>query len=806
MSTTVTPPMGLEGVSAAEESTGIDRLFGARVRRKEDPRFLTGRGQYTDDVRMIGAVHAAFVRSPHPHARIRNIDLTAARAHPGVVAVYTGKDLADAGVNGIPVGWLLPGLKPSNHHAIAVDEVRYVGEAVAVIIADTAYIARDAAELAIVDYEPLPAVADAEQALAQGAAVVRDTASDNVSFRWEIGDAAATDAALSGATTVVRQRLVNQRLIPVAIEPRACLATYVRATDELTLWVTSQSPHVHRLIMGAFVLGVPEHKFRVISPDVGGGFGSKVFIYTEEVAVAWIARTLERPVRWTAERRESFMTDSHGRDHITDAEMALDANGRIVGLRVKTLANLGAHLTLFAPAIPTYLYGTLLSGQYRIPAIHAQVTGVFTHTTPVDAYRGAGRPEACYLIERMVDLGARQLGLDPAELRRRNFIPPNAFPYQTPVALVYDSGNYEPALDRALAMVDYKNFRANQEQLRKQGRYVGVGLSSYIEACGLAPSQVVGQLGSQAGLYESATVRVYPTGKVSVFTGSHQHGQGHETTFAQIVADRLGLGIDDVDIVHGDTGRVQFGMGTYGSRSGSVGGTAIALSLDKIVEKSKRIAAHMLEAAPEDIELTEGRFHVRGSPDRSKGFADISLAAYLAHSLPAGIEPGLEATSFFDPPNFTYPFGTHIAMVEVDADTGHVTLTRYIAVDDVGNVINPMIVDGQLHGGIAQGVAQALWEGAEYDDSAQLVTGSLMNYGLPKAHQLPYFELDRTVTPSPVNPLGIKGVGEAGTIASPAAVANAVMDALSPFGIAHIDMPLTAPKVWQAMQSARTGR
>ena len=806
MSTTVTPPMGLEGVSAAEESTGIDRLFGARVRRKEDPRFLTGRGQYTDDVRMIGAVHAAFVRSPHPHARIRNIDLTAARAHPGVVAVYTGKDLADAGVNGIPVGWLLPGLKPSNHHAIAVDEVRYVGEAVAVIIADTAYIARDAAELAIVDYEPLPAVADAEQALAQGAAVVRDTASDNVSFRWEIGDAAATDAALSGATTVVRQRLVNQRLIPVAIEPRACLATYVRATDELTLWVTSQSPHVHRLIMGAFVLGVPEHKFRVISPDVGGGFGSKVFIYTEEVAVAWIARTLERPVRWTAERRESFMTDSHGRDHITDAEMALDANGRIVGLRVKTLANLGAHLTLFAPAIPTYLYGTLLSGQYRIPAIHAQVTGVFTHTTPVDAYRGAGRPEACYLIERMVDLGARQLGLDPAELRRRNFIPPNAFPYQTPVALVYDSGNYEPALDRALAMVDYKNFRANQEQLRKQGRYVGVGLSSYIEACGLAPSQVVGQLGSQAGLYESATVRVYPTGKVSVFTGSHQHGQGHETTFAQIVADRLGLGIDDVDIVHGDTGRVQFGMGTYGSRSGSVGGTAIALSLDKIVEKSKRIAAHMLEAAPEDIELTEGRFHVRGSPDRSKGFADISLAAYLAHSLPAGIEPGLEATSFFDPPNFTYPFGTHIAMVEVDADTGHVTLTRYIAVDDVGNVINPMIVDGQLHGGIAQGVAQALWEGAEYDDSAQLVTGSLMNYGLPKAHQLPYFELDRTVTPSPVNPLGVKGVGEAGTIASPAAVANAVMDALSPFGIAHIDMPLTAPKVWQAMQSARTGR
>jgi carbon-monoxide dehydrogenase large subunit len=805
MSTTVTPPTGIERVADAEDTTSIDRLFGARVRRKEDPRFLTGRGQYTDDVRITGTVHAAFVRSPHPHAHVRGIDLTAARAHPGVVAVYTGKDLADAGVNGIPVGWLLPGLKPSNHYAIAVDQVRYVGEAVAVIIADSAYAARDAAELAIVDYDPLPAVADAEQALARGAAVVRDSASNNVSFRWEIGDAAATDAAFASAPTVVRQRLVNQRLIPVAIEPRACLATYVRATDELTLWVTSQNPHVHRLIMGAFVLGVPEHKFRVISPDVGGGFGSKIFVYTEEVVVAWLARTLERPVRWTAERRESFMTDSHGRDHITDAEMAFDANGRIVGLRVNTLANLGAHLTLFAPAIPTYLYGTLLSGQYRIPAIHAQVTGVFTHTTPVDAYRGAGRPEACYLIERMVDLGARQLGLDPAELRRRNFIPPNAFPYLTPVALQYDSGNYEPALDRALAMADYKNFRAEQERLRKEGRFVGIGLSSYIEACGLAPSQVVGQLGSQAGLYESAIVRVYPTGKVSVFTGSHQQGQGHETTFAQIVADRLGISIDDVDIVHGDTGRVQFGMGTYGSRSGSVGGTAIVLSLDKIVEKSKRIAAHMLEAAAEDIELTQGRFHVRGSPDRSKGLPDISLAAYLAHSLPAGIEPGLEATSFFDPPNFTYPFGTHVAMVEVDADTGQVTLLRYIAVDDVGNVINPMIVDGQLHGGIAQGVAQALWEGAEYDDSAQLLTGSLMNYGVPKAHQLPFFELDRTVTPSPVNPMGIKGVGEAGAIASPAAVANAVMDALSPFGIAHLDMPLTAPKVWQAIQSARAG-
>jgi carbon-monoxide dehydrogenase large subunit len=805
MATTTTPTAhdGPPADTDTGSTSSAERLVGARIRRKEDPRFITGRGQYTDDVKVQGTLHVAFVRSPHAHARIRGVDLAAARTQPGVVAVYTGKDLADGGVNGIPVGWLLPGLTPSNHHAIAVEKVHYVGEAVAVIVAESPYAARDAAELVTVDYDPLPAVADAEQALTQDVPIVRNAGTDNVCFRWQIGDAGATDAAFAQATTVVRQRLVNQRLIPVAIEPRASLATYVRATDELTLWVTSQNPHVHRLIMGAFVLGLPEHKFRVISPDVGGGFGSKIFVYPEEVAVAWLARTLERPVKWTAERRESFMTDSHGRDHIPVAEMAFDANGRIVGLRVNTIANLGAHLTLFAPAIPTYLYGTLLSGQYRIPAIHAQVTGVFTHTTPVDAYRGAGRPEACYLIERLVDLGARQLGVDPAELRRRNFIPADQFPYLTPVALQYDSGNYEPALDRALAMVDYENFRVEQERLRKQGRYVGVGLSCYIEACGLAPSQVVGQLGSQAGLYESATVRVHPTGKVSVYTGSQQQGQGHETTFAQIVADRLGIEMDDVEVVHGDTGRVQFGMGTYGSRSGAVGGTAIVLSLDKIVEKSKRIAAHMLEAAPEDVELTSGRFHVRGSPDRSKGLADISLAAYLAHSMPAGLEPGLEATSFFDPPNFTYPFGTHIAMVEVDADTGQVSLLRYIAVDDVGNVINPMVVDGQLHGGIAQGVAQALWESAQYDDSAQLLTGSLMNYGLPKAHQLPFFELDRTVTPSPVNPLGVKGVGEAGTIASPPAVVNAVMDALSPFGIAHLDMPLTAPKVWQAIQAAR---
>ncbi|HEX6533117.1 MAG TPA: molybdopterin cofactor-binding domain-containing protein, partial [Gemmatimonadaceae bacterium] len=779
------------------------RLLGARMRRKEDPRFITGRGLYTDDVRLPGTLHVAFVRSPHAHARIRSLDLNAALAHPGVVAVFTGKDLADGGVNGIPTGWLLPELRPSNHHAVAVEKVHYGGEAVAVIVAESAYAARDAAELAAVDYEPLPAVADAEQALAEGAPIVRTDGTDNVCFRWQIGDAAATDAAFDGAATVVRQRLVNQRLIPVAIEPRASLATYTRATDELTLWVTSQNPHVHRLIMGAFVLGLPEHKFRVISPDVGGGFGSKIFIYPEEVVVAWATRRLGVPVKWTAERRESFVSDAHGRDHVSDVEMALDADGRIVALRVHTVANLGAHLSLFAPAIPTYLYGTLLSGVYEIPTIHVAVDGVLTHTTPVDAYRGAGRPEACYLVERTMDVAARRLGMDPAELRRRNFIPPDRFPYQTPVALVYDSGNYAPALRRALEMVGYDRLRAEQEEARARGRYIGIGLSCYIEACGIAPSQVVGSLGAQAGLWESATVRVHPTGKVTVFTGSHSHGQGHETTFSQLVADELGIAIDDVEVVHGDTGRVPFGMGTYGSRSGAVGGSAIRMSLDKLREKGKRLAAHLLEAAPEDMEFANGKFFVRGSPDRARSFAEVSLAAYLAHSMPAGMEPGLDATSFYDPSNFTFPFGTHIAVVEVDVDTGRTTILRYVAVDDVGNVINPMIVEGQLHGGIAQGAAQALWEGAIYDESGQLLTGSLMDYGVPKADMLPMIETDRTVTPSPVNPLGIKGAGEAGTIASTPAVANAVMDALAPFGITHLDIPLTPARVWQAVHDAR---
>ncbi len=779
-----------------------ERLFGASVKRVEDARFITGRGVYTDDVTLPGTTYAAFVRSPFAHARIRAIDSSAATAMAGVRAVYTGQQLTSGGVNGIPVGWLLPGLKTPARPPIAADVARFVGDAVAVVIADSPYTARDAVDLVQVDYEELPAVVDGPAAIASGAPAVHEEAPDNVAFAWTIGDADATEAALARAKTVVRQRMVNQRLIANAIEPRASLASYNPATDELTLYVTSQNPHVHRLIMGAFVLGVPEHKFRVIAPDVGGGFGSKIFIYPEEVVVSWVTKQLRVPVKWTAERRESFMTDAQGRDHVSDAEMGFDENGKITAFRVNTVANLGAYLSLFGPAVPTYLYATLLSGEYAIPAIHCAVNGVFTNTTPVDAYRGAGRPEACYLIERMMDLSARALQMDPAELRRRNFVAADAFPYQTPVALAYDSGNYEPALDRALQMVGYKEFRAEQERARKEGRLVGIGLSSYIEACGVAPSQVVGSLGAQAGLWESGTVRVHATGKVTVLTGSHSHGQGHETTFAQLVADELGLGVEDVEVVHGDTGRVPMGMGTYGSRSGAVGGTAIHMSVQKIIEKGKKIAAHLLEAAPEDIEFRDGSFSVRGAPGSAKALPEISLAAYLAHNLPPGLEPGLEETSFFDPSNFTYPFGTHVAVVEVDRDTGATTLQRYIAVDDVGHVINPMIVDGQLHGGIAQGVAQALWEQAVYDDNGQPLTGSLMDYAMPKADQLPMYETDRTVTPSPVNPLGIKGAGEAGTIASTPAVANAVMDALAPLGITHIDIPLTPARVWQAIQDA----
>jgi carbon-monoxide dehydrogenase large subunit len=592
------------------------------------------------------------------------------------------------------------------------------------------------------------------------------------------------------------------------MEPRACVARFDEATGELTLWVTSQNPHVHRLLMAAFVLGIPEHKMRVIAPDVGGGFGSKIFVYNEEVVVSWATRQVKRPVRWTASRREAYLTDAHGRDHVTDAEIALSREGKILGLRVKTTANLGAYLSTFAPAVPTFLYGTLLNGVYTIGAIHCEVTGVFTHTTAVDAYRGAGRPEAAYVIERMVEAGAAALKMDVAEVRRKNFIPKFSGAFQTHVAVSYDSGDYGAAFDKLLQIFDYKKFRAEQVAGRAQGRLLGVGFSAYIEACSIAPSKVVGALGAGAGLYESGVVRVHPTGKVSVYTGSHSHGQGHETTFAQLVADELGVAMDDVDIIHGDTGAIAFGMGTYGSRSASVGGTAILMSCNKIKEKGKKIAAHLLEAAPADIEFSGGQFSVRGVPGKAIGFAQVALTAYVPHNYPEGLEPGLDETSFYDPSNFCFPFGAHACVVEVEPETGQVKILRYVAVDDVGNVINPMIVDGMVHGGIAQGVGQALWEGARYDDeSGQLVTGSMMDYAVPKADQLPSYETARTVTPTPVNPLGIKGAGETGTIAATPTVVNAVVDALSGLGVDHVEaMPLTAERVWKIIQAAKAGR
>jgi carbon-monoxide dehydrogenase large subunit len=780
-------------------------VLGTSIRRREDPALITGRGKYTDDFKLPGMVYAAIVRSPYAHAKITSIDTSAAAALPGVLAVYTAEDVDAAGLPGtIPTAWLLPGLKTPEHPILAKGVVRYAGDGVAVVVAEDRYTARDAVDLVAVEYQPLDAVTDPEKAMDEDAIQIFDDAPKNVAFDWSLGDAEKTAAAFASATHKVEVKLRNSRLIPHAIEPRAALADWDSSSGRLTLRLTSQNPHVHRLLMSLASLGLPEHKLRIIAPEVGGGFGSKIHHYPDEAIAGFCSMQLGRPVKWTATRSETNLTDAHGRDHVSKAELALDADGRILGLRANTWAAMGAYLSTFAPAVPTYLYGTLLSGQYDIPAIYVHVYGTFTTTAPVDAYRGAGRPEATFLVERLLDLAGVECGLDPAEIRRRNFVPADAFPYQTQVALQYDSGNYEPALDKALAAVGYGELRAEQSQRREHGgKLLGIGLSSYIEACGLAPSAVVGSLGAQAGLWESSKVRVHPTGTVTVFTGSSAHGQGHETTFAQIVADKLGIGVEAVEVVHGDTDQVQFGMGTYGSRSAAVGGSALVEGVQKVIDKGRKIAAHMLEAAEEDVVFEDGKFSVRGVPDSEKTLGDVVLQAYLAHNLPAGMEPGMEFTSFYDPSNFVYPFGTHICVVEIDPDTGQVELQRYVAVDDCGNVINPMIVDGQIHGGLAQGIGQALWEQCVYDEYGQLLTGTLLDYALPRAHNLPTFELDRTVTPCPHNPLGVKGIGEAGTIASPAAVTNAVVDALSHLGVRHLDMPLTPEKVWRAIQSGQ---
>jgi carbon-monoxide dehydrogenase large subunit len=784
------------------------RAIGASIKRKEDPRLITGEAKYLDDIQLPGLLHAAILRSPYAHARIKGINTKKAAKAPGVIAVFTGQDFKE--LPALPCAWQAGGVKNNANtpRVLEIDKVTFTGAGVAVVVAEDRAAAEDALHLISVDYEPLPVVVDARKATEPGAPQIHENAPNNIVMDWSCGDKDATDKALKESAVVVKQHIVNQRLIPTPIEPRGCVGQYTAASEEYTLWLTSQAPHVHRLLITAFVLGIPETKLRCISPQVGGGFGAKIFLYPEYVLTLVLAKRLGRPVKWMETRRENYVATTHGRDHITEFEVGATKDGKITALKANTLANLGGVLSTIAPGIPTTLYGRLLSGAYKIPHIYCNVKGVYTNTGMVDAYRGAGRPEATYVVERAMDLVARELNMDPAEVRRKNFVPPNEFPYAPAdnilAGLKYDSGDYEKTLNKALEMVGYKDFRKQQAEARKQGRYLGVGLSSYIEICGVAPSAWIGVPGQGwgAGLWESANVRVHLTGKVVVTTGSQSHGQGHETTMAQIVADELGVSVDDVIVQHSDTLGTPFGYGTYGSRSAAVGGVALYNSLQKVKEKAKKLAAHLLEAAPEDMVFEGGKAYVKGSPDKAKTIQDLAAAAAVAYNLPHGMEPFLDDTAYYDPPNCTYPFGTHICMVEVDKDMGEVKILRYVAADDVGRVINPMIVDGQVHGGIVQGVAQALWEGAVYDENGQLATGSLMEYAVPKADFFPTFELGRTETPSPTNPLGVKGAGETGTIASTPAVVNAVMDALAPLGVRHIDMPLTPEKVWRAMQKS----
>jgi aerobic carbon-monoxide dehydrogenase large subunit len=775
-------------------ATGI----GAAVRRKEDFRFVTGKGQYTDDINRAGQSHIHFLRSPHAHAKIRSIDTKAAAAMPGVLAVLTGADLAADKIGGLICGWMIHSkdgspMKMAPHPAIANAKACYVGDPVAVVVAETLQAARDAAEKIGVDYEVLPAVAD--PATAASAIQIHEVAPHNTIYQWHLGDAKAVEQAFKSAAHVTKLDLVNNRLVPNAMEPRAAIGDYDAGTSSFTLWNTTQNPHVARLVISAFIGMAPEHKLRVIAPDVGGGFGSKIFIYPEEVVCLWAAKKVGRPVKWVAERSESFIADAHGRDHVTHAEMALDAGGRITALRVKTVANLGAYMSTFSSSVPTYLYATLLSGQYDIPHIYCEVDAVYTNTVPVDAYRGAGRPEATFVIERLLEVSARQLGTSPAELRRKNFI--GKFPHQTPVIMNYDAGDYDASLKKALELADAVHFAKRKRDSERHGKLRGLGISTYIEACGIAPSQAVGSLGCGVGLWESAEVRVNPTGSVEVLTGTHSHGQGHETTFAQLVSERLGIPIENVSVVHGDTDKVQFGMGTYGSRSGAVGMSAVVKALDKIEAKAKKVASHLLEAAEADIVFKDGKFTVAGT-DKSAAWGDVTLQAYVAHKFAgAELEPGLKEGAFYDPTNFTFPAGCHICEVEIDPETGVTRIEKWVAVDDFGIIVNPMIVEGQVHGGIAQGVGQALLEHTVYDGSGQLVTGSLMDYTMPRADNLPSFTVETTVTKCPSNPLGIKGCGEAGAIAAPAAVMNAITDAI---GSEDIAMPATPQAVWAAIR------
>ena len=788
------------------------RIFGSGIRRREDPRLITGSATYTQDIMLPGMVHAAMLRSSHAHARITRIDTEKAKAAPGVVAVYTGADIEGA-LQPMPCAWLLPDseLKIAPYPCIAKDVVRYTGDIVAVVVAERPGLAEDARDLIEVDYEPLPTVIDPEKAAGADAPQLHtkdingDDISGNQAFHWVVAGGSDVDAAFTEAEAngvVIKERILQQRLIPNAMEPRGAVAQYTRATGELTLWNTTQNPHIVRFLCSV-VTGVPEDKLRVIAPEVGGGFGSKIAAYPADFITVFCSKTLGRPVKWVETRSENYQATTHGRDHVQDVELAATKDGKITGLRCTVHAGMGAYLSTAAPGIPTILHGLMLSGCYTIPALKEDVYGVYTNGVPVEAYRGAGRPEATFMLERLIDMLANELDIDPADVRRKNFIPKFDDGHEVVTTLNYDSGDYPGALEKLLEHTGYKALREKQKAGPSNGKHLGLGLSSYVEICGLGPSQVAGAIGFQGGLWESAIVRFHPTGKVHVFIGASPHGQGEETTFAQIVADEIGVDANDVKIFHGDTDSTPMGWGTYGSRTTAVGGAALALAVRKIRDKAKVLAAHLLEASVDDMDYADGKFFVKGSPDKAKTIQDIALMANVAWNMPEGMEAGLEATTFYDPPNFVFPYGAHLAVVEVDAATGHVELTGYTALDDCGPQINPTIVEGQVHGGIVQGVGQALWEGAAYDESGQLVTGSMLDYALPRADGLPDLDVISTVTRSPHHPLGVKGIGEAGTIASTAAVYNAVMDALKPLGVKRVDMPFTPERVWRAIQEAK---
>ena len=778
------------------------RIFGSGIRRREDPRLISGTATYTDDITLPGMTHAAMLRSPYAHARITNIDTSKAASAPGVIAVYTGADLAGE-LQPMPCAWLLPDsdLKVAPYPCIATDVVRYTGDIVAVVVAEDRYQAADAVELIDVGYEPLPTVIDPELAAKAEAPQLHPDIPGNQAFHWVVsgGD---VEAAFANAEVVVKDRIIQQRLIPNAIEPRSAVAQYNQASGELTLWNTTQNPHIVRFLCSA-VTGVPEDKLRVIAPEVGGGFGSKIAFYPADLVTVFCAKTLGRPVKWTETRSENYQATTHGRDHVQEVELAGTKDGKITGLRCSVWAGMGAYLSTAAPGIPTILHGLMLSGCYDIPAVKEDVYGIYTNTVPVEAYRGAGRPEATFMVERLVELFATALQMDSVEIRQKNFMPRFEDGHASVTGLTYDSGDYPAALTKLLDHVGYQKLRDDQAKALADGRYLGIGMASYVEICGLGPSQVAGAVGFQGGLWESAIVRVHPTGKVHVFIGASPHGQGEETTFAQIVASEIGVDANDVKVIHGDTDTTPMGWGTYGSRTTAVGGAALALAVRKVKDKAKVLAAHMLEAAVEDMEYEDGRFFVKGSPDKSKTIQDVALMAHVAWDMPEGVEAGLEATTFYDPPNFVFPYGSHLAVVEVDRETGHVELTRYAALDDCGPQINPTIVEGQVHGGVVQGIGQALWEEAVYDDSGQLLTGTMLDYALPRADCLPTLEVLSTVTPSPHHPLGVKGIGEAGTIASTVTVYNAVMDALKPLGVTSMNMPMTPERVWQAIQQAK---